>query len=165
VGLGMFLAQPWFIENCHYNPLKIGSKCMFRSREESAARMQFIYPMGCVWKASIFYLSITVDLFEVNQMRIHANSNLNLIANKSLLTIKLPIACRRKLKMSLKEKGVFSRVAVLRQTGLEKNAVDAWLNMFRRAVPITKHDKYLADVDINDSVSLLYYNILWGFFC
>ena len=126
--------------------------------------MQFIYPMGCVWKASIFYLSITVDLFEVNQMRIHANSNLNLIANKSLLTIKLPIACRRKLKMSLKEKGVFSRVAVLRQTGLEKNAVDAWLNMFRRAVQITKHDKYLADVDTNDSVSLLYYNILWGFF-
>ncbi len=32
VGLGMFLAQPWFIDEHHYNPLKLGSKCMFRFR-------------------------------------------------------------------------------------------------------------------------------------
>lgn len=83
------------------------------------------------------------------------NSSVKTPTTRSLSTLKLSSACRKTLKMSLVDSGVLSHNTIARKLGLEKNAVNAWMVLFRRAVPFRKHEAYLSDIDRNDPVSIL----------
>jgi hypothetical protein len=44
--------------------------------------------------------------------------------------------------------------ALVSQTGLRKDAILAWLTMFKRSIPLMKRSAYMEDVAINDKVRL-----------